>query len=221
MAYVNMTKDFSEVKKVIPGLGITKRQLFGFMLGAAVGLPVFFLLRFGLQLDATLAMLGLAATAGPIIFIIMREQNGMYMEKHLQYWYETHFIRNTDRPYATNNIYSLMQKEEELKKEVEQILFRGKTPEEIKAIKESGETRQIKIGRKRLTIPMTGRIDRNTKKELEKAVKKAKLKGEIPESAQDTIPYKVPYPDGIFESDDGYFTQTIAFEDITYQLLEL
>ena len=67
---------------------------------------------------------------------------------------------------------------------------------------------------------MTGRIDRNTKKELEKAVKKAKLKGEIPESAQDTIPYKVPYPDGIFESDDGYFTQTIAFEDITYQLLD-
>lgn len=51
-------------------------------------------------------------------------------------------------------------------------------------------------------------------------MKKAKLKGEIPESAQDTIPYKIPYPDGIFESDDGYYTQTIAFEDITYQLLD-
>ena len=73
---------------------------------------------------------------------------------------------------------------------------------------------------KKIIIPIKGPIDRNTKKELEKAVKKAKLKGEIPESAQDTIPYKIPYPDGIFESDDGYYTQTIAFEDITYQLLD-
>lgn len=46
------------------------------------------------------------------------------------------------------------------------------------------------------------------------------MKGDIPESAQDTIPYRVPYEDGIFESDKGYFTQTIAFEDITYQLLD-
>lgn len=220
MAYVNMTKDFSEVKKVIPGLGITKRQLFAFGLGAAVGLPVFFLLKFGLQLDATLNMLGLAATAGPIIFIIMKEKDGMYMEKHVRFWYETHFIRNTERPYITNNIYDLMKKEDELKKEVEKILFRGKTPDEIRAIKEKGETSQIKIGKRTLTIPMAGPIDRNTKKELEKAIKKAKLKGKIPESAQDTIPYKIPYPDGIFESDDGYFTQTIAFEDITYQLLD-
>ena len=220
MAYVNMTKDFSEVRKVIPGIGLTKRQVIGFSIGAVVGLPVFFFLKIVLGCDLMVDVFGLAFAAAPVIILITVQKNGMYMEKHLQYWYETHFIRNTDRPYATNNIYSLMQKEEELKKEVEQILFRGKTPEEIKAIKESGETRQIKIGRKRLTIPMTGRIDRNTKKELEKAVKKAKLKGEIPESAQDTIPYKVPYPDGIFESDDGYFTQTIAFEDITYQLLD-
>lgn len=67
---------------------------------------------------------------------------------------------------------------------------------------------------------MKGPIDPKVKKELEKAVKKAKIKGDIPESAQDTIPYRVPYEDGIFESDKGYFTQTIAFEDITYQLLD-
>ena len=67
---------------------------------------------------------------------------------------------------------------------------------------------------------MKGPIDPKVKKELEKAVKKAKIKGDIPESAQDTIPYRIPYEDGIFESDKGYFTQTIAFEDITYQLLD-
>lgn len=120
----------------------------------------------------------------------------------------------------TNNLYDLMDKEEQLKKEVEKIVFKGKTPAEIKTIKEKGQTSQVKIGGKKLTIPMQGPIDRNTKKELEKAVKKARLQGKIPESAQDTIPYLVPYPDGIFESDEGYFTQTICFEDITYQLLD-
>lgn len=220
MAYVNMTKDFSEVRKVIPGIGLTKRQIIGFAAGAAVGIPVFFLLKIVLGLDLMIDVFGLAFAAAPVIVLITFQKDGMYMEKHIRFWYETHFIRNTDRPYITNNIYDLMKKEDELKKEVEQILFRGKTPDEIKAIKEKGETSQIKVGKNKITIPMAGPIDRNMKKELEKAVKKAKLKGEIPESAQDTIPYKVPYPDGIFESDDGYFTQTIAFDDITYQLLD-
>lgn len=220
MAYVNMTKDFSEVKKVIPGIGITKRQLFGFMIGALVGLPVFFLMKGPLELDTTTSVIGLACAAAPIMILISLKKDGMYMEKHVRFWYETHFIRNTDRPYMTNNLYDLMDKEEQLKREVEKIVFKGKTPAEIQSIKAKGQTSQVKIGGKKLTIPMQGPIDRNTKKELEKAVKKAKLQGKIPESAQDTIPYLVPYPDGIFESDEGYYTQTICFEDITYQLLD-
>lgn len=220
MAYVNMTKDFSEVKKVIPGIGITKRQLFGFLAGALVGLPVFFLMKGPLELDTTSSVIGLACAAAPVMILISLKKDGMYMEKHVRFWYETHFIRNTDRPYMTNNLYDLMDKEEQLKREVEKIVFKGKTPAEIQSIKAKGQTSQVKIGEKKLTIPMQGPIDRNTKKELEKAVKKAKLQGKIPESAQDTIPYLVPYPDGIFESDEGYFTQTICFEDITYQLLD-
>ena len=116
MAYVNMTKDFSEVRKVIPGIGLTKRQVIGFSIGAVVGLPVFFFLKIVLGCDLMVDVFGLAFAAAPVIILITVQKNGMYMEKHLQYWYETHFIRNTDRPYATNNIYSLMQKEEELKK---------------------------------------------------------------------------------------------------------
>lgn len=220
MAYVNMTKDFSEVKKVIPGIGITKRQLFGFLSGALVGLPVFFLMKGPLGLDITAGVFGLACTAAPVMILVSLKKDGMYMEKHVRFWYETHFIRNTDRPYMTNNLYDLMDKEDQLKREVEKIVFKGKTPAEIKSIKEKGQISQVKIGGKKLTIPMQGPIDRNTKKELEKAVKKARLQGKIPESAQDTIPYLVPYPDGIFESDERYFTQTICFEDITYQLLD-
>lgn len=220
MAYVNMTKDFSEVRKTIPGLNLTKRQIAGFATGIIVGMPVFLVMRFALGLDIMASVMGLSIAAAPIVICILYKKNGMGMEKYLWYFYETHFIRNTDRPYVTNNLYVLQEEEEKLKKEVERIVFSGKTEKEISRIRAAGETSEVRVGKKRITIPMKGPIDPKVKKELEKAVKKAKIKGDIPESAQDTIPYRIPYEDGIFESDKGYFTQTIAFEDITYQLLD-
>lgn len=220
MAYVNMTKDFSEVRKTIPGLNLTKRQIVGFVTGVIVGMPVFLVMRFVLGLDILASVMGLSIAAAPVVICILYKKNGMGMEKYLWYFYETHFVRNTDRPYITNNLYALQEEEEKLQKEVERIVFSGKTREEIARIKAAGETSEVRIGKKRITIPMKGPIDPKVKKELEKAVKKAKVKGDIPESAQDTIPYRVPHEDGIFESDKGYFTQTIAFEDITYQLLD-
>lgn len=219
MAYVNMTKDFSEVRKTISGLGLTKRQLVAFLLAALVGLPVFLAVK--PYIGMTYAIIVMAVAAFPICFFILFKKDGLYMEVHARYWYETHFIRNTDRPYQTNNLYDLMQEEKRIEKEVEAIVFKGKTPAEIEAARASGQMQEVKLGKhKKIYVPLTGKIDKQTKKELERMVRKAKIKGDIPESAQDTIPYKIPYPDGIFESDDGYYTQTIAFDDITYQLLD-
>ncbi len=220
MAYVNMTKDFSEVRKTIPGLGITKRQMFAFLSGFAVGVPVFIGMRLVLKQEIIVSLTGLSIAAAPFIILILYKKNGMGAEKYLKYFYETHFVRNTDRPYQTNNLYVLQEEERKLEREVEKILFSGKSKKEIARIQASGETSEIKIGKKHITIPMKGPIDPKVKKELERAVRKAKIKGEIPESAQDTIPYRIPYEDGIFESAKGYYTQTIAFEDITYQLLD-
>lgn len=220
MAYVNMTKDFSEVRKTLPGLNITKRQAAAFAAGILAGLPVFFVMRFVIGLDMMISLTGLCVAVAPIAICLMYRHNGMGVEKYIKFYYETHFVRNTDRPYQTNNLYVLQEKEKKMEKEVERILFSGKSKKEIARIKAAGETSEIKIGKQRIMIPMKGPIDPKVKKELEKAVKKAKMKGEIPESAQDTIPYRVPYEDGIFESAAGYFTQTIAFEDITYQLLD-
>lgn len=219
MAYVNMTKDFTEVRKTISGLGLTKRQLVAFLLAALVGLPVFLAVK--PYIGMTYAIIVMAVAAFPICFFILFKKDGLYMEVHARYWYETHFIRNTDRPYQTNNLYELMQEEKRIKKEVEAIVFKGKTPAEIEAARASGQMQEVKLGKhKKIYVPLTGKIDKQTKKELERMVRKAKIKGDIPESAQDTIPYRIPYPDGIFESDDGYYTQTIAFDDITYQLLD-
>lgn len=49
-------------------------------------------------------------------------------------------------------------------------------------------------------------------------MKKAKIQGKIAMSAQDTISYKEMRPDGICIVRDNYFTKTIQFYDINYQL---
>ena len=220
LAYVNMTKDFSEMRRTIPGLGLTRRQIVAFGSGVLCGIPFFLVSKLAIGLDTTEAVMVMAASAFPVVFCLLYKKDGMYIEKHLRYWYETHFVRNTERPYVTRNIYDAVVKSRQLQKEVEQIVFKGKSAEEIVAVKASGETSEIKLAKKKFVIPLSGPVDRATKRELEKAVKKAKLTGQIPESAQETIPYRIPYEDGIFESAPGYYTQTIAFEDITYQLLD-
>lgn len=220
MAYVNMTKDFSSVKMNIPGLKVTKRQVAAFALAACVGIPVFYVLQKRLGMDLTTSVLGIMMSGGPVAFVILFKKDGLGMEKHIRYFYEAHFTRNSERPYRTDNLYGLLLEEEQLKKEVERIVFRGKSEEEINRIKESGIATEVKIGNKKIMVPLKGPIDQKVKRELEKAVRKAKVKGSIPETAQDTIPYKIPYEDGIFESADGYFTQTVAYEDVNYELLD-
>lgn len=222
MAYINMTKDFSEMPKIIPGIGLTKRQVIALIAGAGISLPMFFLLK--PYLEITYRVTVMAAIAFPIFLLVLHKKDGMYMEVHIRYFIETHFIRNTERPYQTQNMYALLMEEKRIEEEVEKIVLKGKCEEEIKEIKKTGQMQEITVRsglrQKKICVPLTGKLDRATKKELERMVRKAKLKGEIPESAQETIPYKMPYPDGVFESADGYFTQTIAFDDITYQLLD-
>lgn len=63
---------------------------------------------------------------------------------------------------------------------------------------------------------LTGR----DKKRLTRAVKKAKRDGKIPQSAQQTIPYKEMCRDGICVVNDHYYTKQIEFLDINYQLAQ-
>ena len=56
------------------------------------------------------------------------------------------------------------------------------------------------------------------RRQIADAVKKAKIQGKIAMSAQDTIAYKEMRPDGICVVKNGYYTKTIQFYDINYQL---
>ena len=58
------------------------------------------------------------------------------------------------------------------------------------------------------------------KKQLVNFVKKAKRDGKIPRTAQQTIPYREMFRDGICQVNDRLFTKTLTFDDINYQLAQ-
>lgn len=65
-----------------------------------------------------------------------------------------------------------------------------------------------------------GKLAGQEKKRLASAMKKAKRDGKIPQSAQETIPYREMRRDGICDVDGHYFTKQVEFLDINYQLAQ-
>ncbi|WP_371720672.1 VirB4-like conjugal transfer ATPase, CD1110 family [Eubacterium sp. BL-380-WT-2B] len=69
-----------------------------------------------------------------------------------------------------------------------------------------------------MPLPKEKPLTARQRKQIADAVKKAKMQGKIAMSAQDTIAYKEMRPDGICIVKNGYYTKTIQFYDINYQL---
>ena len=74
----------------------------------------------------------------------------------------------------------------------------------------------------RSTIRLTpdAKLGGAEKRRLAAAIKKAKRDGRLPQSAQQTIPYKEMCRDGICVVNDHYFTKQVQFYDINYQLAQ-
>ena len=64
------------------------------------------------------------------------------------------------------------------------------------------------------------KLSQAERKAIEGAIARAKRDHKRPQTAQQTIPYKNIYPDGICQSTDKLFTKTIQFQDINYQLAQ-
>ena len=62
------------------------------------------------------------------------------------------------------------------------------------------------------------KLTRAEKREIEAAIARAKNQDKKKKSAQDSIPFERMYTDGICRVKPGYFTKTIQFQDINYQL---
>ncbi len=62
------------------------------------------------------------------------------------------------------------------------------------------------------------KLTRAERKEIEAAIARAKNQDKKKKSAQDSILFERMFPDGICRVKPGYFTKTIQFQDINYQL---
>ena len=119
MAYVSIPKDMTAVKtKVL--FNLTKRQLVCFGSGAVIGVPLFFILKPHMSVSA--AAIVMVVVMLPCFLLAMYEKNGQPLEKIIRNVIQVCFIRPKQRPYQTNNYYTLLERQAELDQEVYRIV---------------------------------------------------------------------------------------------------
>ena len=129
MAYVPVPKDLNAVKtKVL--LNLTKRQLICFGAGAALGVPLFFLLK--AHTGVSTAAICMILLMLPFFLLAMYEKNGQPLEKIVRNIVQVCFLRPKQRPYQTNNFYAALERQENLDKEGYRIVNKNKAHESRK-----------------------------------------------------------------------------------------
>ncbi len=132
-AYISVPRDLTRVKSKV-FFGLTKRQLVCFGAAALIGVPAFFLMkRSG---NTSLAVMGMICLCLPLFFLAMYEKDGQPLEVVARHFIQAKFIRPKIRPYATNNYYSALMRQEQVEKEVSAIVQNAE-----KRARESGTRR--------------------------------------------------------------------------------
>ena len=126
MAYVPVPKDLNAVKTKVM-FNLTKRQLICFGSGAAVGVPLFFLCKS--FMNTSVAAIIMIIVMLPFMLMAMYEKNRQPLEKIVWNIVQVCFLRPKQRPYQTNNFYSVLERQEKLDKEVYRIVRKTKAHE--------------------------------------------------------------------------------------------
>ena len=119
MAYVNVLKDLTKIKSKVL-FNLTKRELICFGLAALMGVPLFFLLKGGIGTTAA-AMVMIVVMLPGFLFGVY-EKNGQPLEKIVRNIVQVCFLRPKQRPYATNNFYAVLERQDNLDREVYRIV---------------------------------------------------------------------------------------------------
>ena len=119
MAYVTIPKDLTKVKSKVL-FGLTRRQLICFGAAVLVGVPLFFLLRNAVA--SSLATLCMILVMLPFFLLAMYEKHGQPLEVILNQMIQTMFVRPKVRPYQTNNLYSALERQIKVEKEVRTVV---------------------------------------------------------------------------------------------------
>ena len=124
MPYVTVPKDVTKVKtKVL--FNLTKRQLICFGGGLLIGVPLFFLTRN--SLGNTMSTLLMIFSMVPAFLLAMYEENGQHLEVILRNMIRSVFLRPKKRLYKTNNFYAVIERQNNLDKEVYRIVHKKET----------------------------------------------------------------------------------------------
>ncbi len=67
---------------------------------------------------------------------------------------------------------------------------------------------------------MPANLTRTQQKQIKSVVDRAKKDNGVPQTAQQSIPFQRMFPDGVCRVTDNYYTKTIQFQDINYQLAQ-
>lgn len=102
MAYVTVPKDLTRVKNKV-AFNLTLRQIICIIVGAAVGLPFYFLTRDAIGTSG--AATGMVLLMLPEFLFAMYEKDGMHMEQILQNVLRVRFQRPAIRRYEVVNLY--------------------------------------------------------------------------------------------------------------------
>lgn len=104
MAYVSIPKDLTKVKNKV-AFNLTKRQLICIGVGAAIGIPVYFLTR-GVLGNSTAATIMILLML-PAFLFAMYEKDGMHLEEVLLHVIRVRWLRLAIRKYETENAYEM------------------------------------------------------------------------------------------------------------------
>ena len=104
MAYVSIPKDLTKVKNKV-AFNLTKRQLICIGVGAAIGIPVYFLTR-GVLGNSTAATIMILLML-PAFSFAMYEKDGMHLEEVLLHVIRVRWLRPAIRKYETENAYEM------------------------------------------------------------------------------------------------------------------
>ena len=119
-AYIPVPRDLTKVKSKVL-FNLTKRQLICFSLAALIGVPFFFLVkRSG---NVSLAAMCMIIVMLPLFFLAMYEKDGQPLEVIARHFIQTKFVRPKVRPYRTDNYYDVLMRQNQLEKEVKQIVL--------------------------------------------------------------------------------------------------
>lgn len=108
MAYVQVPKDLTKVKTKVM-FNLTKRQLVCFGCGGAIGI-LFYLLTKN-ALGTTMAASIMIILVLPFFMFAVYEKDGRPLEKVLMNVIRTKFLVPGIRPYKTENMYAVIQRE--------------------------------------------------------------------------------------------------------------